>query len=479
MITTPKLPLVSSSRQYAIINTAVLDASHAGTVLSLPLVYEFTRESSILSSYPNLFKVLTTDELKATLNMTRIYPIFCPSSQKIKYLSQLVLLDTFSISSNSTSQALIKAGLAPIHQIHYKSTRNQQYNIRSTDSVNFNAYTVDGKYYEPASVTTHSFETYLQTQLFTRYSTPLRVRDDDFKYTILDTYAPFLLVSNIIDNQLQSNINNNFPRYKAISPFTAQLLNVDQIPLTTIITNFLKKDLDSIKQTLLRIKSKSMTIVFAGVGGTGTNSIIWLSELLNILGLHNIFDEVHIYEKDLADFSNLFRFPVPLTRYTSIEDIKLPKTSLIKSYTTSLSSSVYFHEHFLESISDYPSLLLTPESKAKPNVVVYGAPSIANRNFLSSVGNFVSATHANNTASLYANPIADETLQVETYGLIQLNSFFINQISMLLGFLDMLDTDAYMAYDHHYADYSFVHESIGDYYFNIQDGLEAIPVNGD
>jgi hypothetical protein len=231
----------------------------------------------------------------------------------------------------------------------------------------------------------------------------------------------------------------------------------------------------NIKNLLLSIKQLNLTVVFAGTGGTGINTICWLSELCLLFGVSDLFYDIHVFEKDFVDFSNIFRFPLPLSMFTSITSPTLHKTELVKQQLKTLSNCVYFHDRFIETLDDLPTTLLNG-TVAADNVVFYGAPSITNRNFLSSLGSFISATHANNTASLYINPIADDSLQVETYGLIQLNSFFINQISMAIGFLEILSTNQYKSQDFHYADYTFIADIKDQFKFDISTELTAIPI---
>lgn len=479
------LPSTSSSCIYAQFNHQLITAELANTVLALPLIYEFDNRQS----FDRVNKWLTEISVKTANTLLyedrpnykgKIFPVYSASRQAMRYLPHLLKHNTFSFSSVPSTIAG-EPDLHEIPHISYKTALGMNYDVSSLDPTSFEMYSPTATtHYEVPSVSRLSFDTYLQTQLFTRYSAPAVVEDSQHRSNasriVLDSFLPFLLVGTSLSNELSTYMEYNSRRYSAISPFTAEFLNIERIPFFEILTSVLEKDLDQIKATLLRVKAKKLTVVFAGVGGTGTNTIYWLNELLTMMGIKELFNQVHIYEKDYVDFSNIFRFPIPLSTYTNIKTPALPKADLIKPFTRLLSSMTFFHNKYIETTKDLPSMLLTEDSKSLPNTIIYGAPSIANRNLLSSVGNFVSATHANNTASLYANPIADETLQVETYGLIQLNSFFINQISMMLGFIEMLDNDAYMAHDHHYTDYTFIAYEKAGLQFNIKEELTAFEI---
>lgn len=317
----------------------------------------------------------------------------------------------------------------------------------------------------------------MQTQIHTRYFRPkeLIVKYENTP-AVIDSFLPFFSIGTYCPIS-----RGNLPpdgwsgNARAISPLTADLVQCKQIPLSEIV-ELLGYSLEVIKSLLLTVKANKYTINFAGVGGTGINTIVWLSELCKLTNVKNLFNIIHIFEKDSIDFSNIFRFPIPLSRYTCKTAPKLSKIELIEPYTDTLSSIVYTHDTFLETITDIP-LYQLDNDKLKPNAVTYGAPSIANRNFLSSVGNFISATHANNTASLWINPIADDNLQIETYGLIQLNSFFVNQIHMAISLLEILSSpDNLSLQDTLWSDMTFTGANSKKYNFAIATELTATPI---
>ena len=76
----------------------------------------------------------------------------------------------------------------------------------------------------------------------------------------------------------------------------------------------------------------------------------------------------------------------------------------------------------------------------KPNTIIYGAPSLSARAEMTEFGNFIAATHANTSCSLWLNPKQEQDIQVESYGMIQLGAFFMNQLRMAIGLLEVLAT---------------------------------------
>ena len=59
---------------------------------------------------------------------------------------------------------------------------------------------------------------------------------------------------------------------------------------------------------------------------------------------------------------------------------------------------------------------------------------------MTKLGNFIAATHANTSCSLWLNPKQEQDIQVESYGMIQLGAFFMNQLRMAIGLLEVLAT---------------------------------------
>jgi len=72
----------------------------------------------------------------------------------------------------------------------------------------------------------------------------------------------------------------------------------------------------------------------------------------------------------------------------------------------------------------------------KKSSIIYGAPGIETRQFLSnSQFTFFAATHRDGEYSIVENPDVDNDLMMETYGKINLSKFFLNHLSMTIDFL--------------------------------------------
>lgn len=476
---------------YFSIDKEKLPSQYTGTVLTLPLYFEDT--SITLEQFnKNMNKSLhlitivhfpgEVDSVVSRLIRKKIYnffPVLSSNNNSIVYLPQVISKKYYRIYSSRYSKYSITNKLEDFSiDMEFQQFLGNQL-CTGADLASFE-YTRRPVYYNLPEVENTTLKNHMQTQIHTRYFKPreLIVRYEN-NPGVIDSFLPFFSIGTYCPVSRGNHASDGWSgNARAISPLTADLVQCKQIPLAEIV-ELLGYSLEAIKSKLLVVKAKKYTINFAGVGGTGINTIVWLSELCKLTNVKNLFNIIHIFEKDNIDFSNIFRFPIPLSRYTCKTASKLSKIELIEPYTDTLSSIVYTHDTFLETITDIP-LYQLDNDKLKHNVVTYGAPSIANRNFLSSVGNFISATHANNTASLWINPIADDNLQIETYGLIQLNSFFVNQIHMAITLLDILSSpDNLSLQDTLWSDMTFTGTSSKKYNFAIATELTATPIGED
>jgi len=268
------------------------------------------------------------------------------------------------------------------------------------------------------------FTEYLINQIRTRYAMYERPVEGKLN-PVIDSFVPRLFVS--------SNLNMNYAKEQAnlpktacaISPWFASTFNVKQIPTEQLclILGYTKKDLTTL---LKKVKTAKYSVSFIGYGGTNVNTLHWLSEISKFTNVINIFNESVIYEDDYIDVSNLIRFPKNPSATLGYNH----KLELLEDELTRLSYKTTTNRHYWR---DYYGTL----NKDKQHIF-YGAPNIETRISLSKLGGFISATHGNASCSLHLNPIQDTSLQVESYGVIQLSNFFMNQLRMAIGFLEIL-----------------------------------------
>ena len=349
----------------------------------------------------------------------------------------------------------------------------------------------DGFLWKPSKVTTKSFtQDYLKEQIRARYGFCNRP-SSGLSNVVLDSFFPGLLYKYNMDVQ-ELLANESFPKTSVcVSPLVADLLQVKRIPTDQLI-RILGYSVKDITNLLVAVKNKSLNFIFAGIGGTGMNTAYWLDELSKLTNTINIFNTISVYEKETIEFSNILRFPLPLStyyQYASMHSSKTYKTEIIPPLLKRLTNRKLIINHNYISKGTYLSgeffstnYNTNPTSyTARERTVIYGAPGLEHRNYLSSIGNFVCATHASNSCSIWLNPTQTESIEIESYGSIQLGPFMMNQLRMTIGLLELLASDISLATkDHEYLNYEFTGDSAirtdRQYNFQIQrDSLMMTP----
>jgi hypothetical protein len=298
----------------------------------------------------------------------------------------------------------------------------------------------------PIVSTFNFFTHYLLPQIKHRYAFPRHV-----KYTneVVDTQLPRILGKNNFNvNSIQND--TYAPKPYAISPLTASIFQVPLIPPIELC-NTLGYTKAQLTDLVYAVAAKRYTFCFVGAGGTGINTAYWLNKILDMTSQTTLFRSVHVFEKDKAEISNLLRFPLDpsILMQTTPNTCKL---SLILHYVKTLCShnvykcSQYIPEKMESEKLYYPSSLYKePDDPSrgfvKAKTILYGAPNLESRAQLSPYGNFICATHADSSCSMWLNPSQDLDIQVETYGKIQLSPFFMNQLKMAITLLEILATD--------------------------------------
>jgi len=290
----------------------------------------------------------------------------------------------------------------------------------------------------------------------------------------------------------------------AISEFTAEFMSVPLVPRQDLVEmlGFSVKDINNLMNT---VKAKKLTLHMIGLGGTNSNTLYWLYQLALLTNTPNLFKQLLIQEPDNLSIDNLIRMPMnplveatkglsgyiprttspmegymwhvvnkqntydkadkydkisyPLRYYGSgfqdkvtvnpfcctTNTRQMPKLSLVKNCYQYLSSSAlklisgYFvprerYIHILNARNSYYN--------PTPETIYYGAPDIATRQAMQQVGKIlITATHGDNEATLALNPIQDTQLQRESYGVIRLGVFFMNQLRLAIGLLQTLASD--------------------------------------
>lgn len=177
----------------------------------------------------------------------------------------------------------------------------------------------------------------------------------------------------------------------------------------------------------------------------------------------------------------MFRFPINIQSLYMHEQITtntpIYKTKLLKQPNI-IAESVAINNNYLSSsvlnIKTYktndsgaierdsqgvPLQTFVPNKRLMDDYIFYGAPDIETRELLAQDDwKFISATHGDNYCQLYIKPEQDSSLQVESYGMINLSVFFMNHVKMTISFLELLASNTDLTKSAQVMEYSFAKE---------------------
>ncbi len=268
----------------------------------------------------------------------------------------------------------------------------------------------------------------IEDKIRQRYAIFSKPRDNS-RNPIIDSFAPKMLID-LNDEQRDGFVKTYLPSTSyAISDWFSNVLGVRQIPFKYLLET-LNVDENILKKQLLDLKRKKLNMVYVGVGGSGINNIYWLEKILNHYSFVNLFNSVELFDKDVFDITNLFRIPYDLTsKGVSYKVQSINKNSIISSKFSR--NTVNLNQ---EHLNNYEENSL--------DYIYFGAPDLNTRAMLVESGaKFISATHGDDDCSLMTNPIINDSLQTESYGMIKLTTFFMNQLKMTLDFIAFLASD--------------------------------------
>ncbi len=257
-----------------------------------------------------------------------------------------------------------------------------------------------------------------------RYVTGLNVSSYELSGIICDVVAPTYIADfTSIDNL----------EVKTISPTLAKNIGVSSIPFNMLI-KLADLDMKKIKKSLLEIKRKELTFVSVGYGGLSMNVLHFLSLLSYRSGVEQAFKELHVFENDNIDYSNILRFYKDMYEFQGVQGKSVKKTDVFNELN--LASKTILHRYRLDSkrIEKY-------FDAEDLNPIYFGAPDYETRMSVLKDRNFLFAGHSGDMTTLIKSPIIESDLASETYGTINLTSFFINMLKITEATLNSIAGD--------------------------------------
>ena len=252
-----------------------------------------------------------------------------------------------------------------------------------------------------------------------RYLTDLNVNSEETSGKIIDVVAPTYMAD-----------HNQLANYQAFtfSPMNASLLGTSFVSFNKFIT-IANIDMDKLKDAMHKVKKKELTFVSIGYGGLSINIIHFLSLFAYRTGVEDIFKTLHIYENDNLSYTNIMRIYKDMTHISCNMGEKLNKTAIFSE--ENLAENIMLHQYYLteDHLGD-----------TDDNTVFFGAPDFNTRKILEDK-NFLFSGHQGDNVSFVYQPIVDSDLTTETYGTINLASFYLNMMKATENLMYILARD--------------------------------------
>ena len=251
---------------------------------------------------------------------------------------------------------------------------------------------------------------------------------------LLDSFYPYGLATVITGRRTEMITPGGSRDGYCISERVSRDMNARKLHISELVSmlGYTKTDITKLLQAA---KNKEYNVALVGLGGTGSNFLHWMYEMCEWTGKKGIFQTITAFDDDSFDVPNMLRIPfIPEFNSTNFTAKKV--ACIPKRY--GISSSGRFKQYNRRMTTDDLKATITGYAT---NTVVYGAPDIGTREWLSAHNyGFIAATHRDNEFSLVENPDVDNDLMMETYGKINLSMFFLNHLTMTIEFLKHLST---------------------------------------
>lgn len=233
-----------------------------------------------------------------------------------------------------------------------------------------------------------------------------------------------------------------------------------------IVYNVLGYTQEQVKESLEAIKSKNIDLILVGYGGFNINAVHIWAKLIEDLNVEPIFTSLNVYENDLLKFSNTLRIMKDTTSIQCAVGQNIPKVLLgLKDFARLAGDNAQYH---IEYLTREKSIEL---AISVPNPVFYGAPDFTTRDVLKDCP-FIFAGHSGDNSILYSRPVVDGSITTETYGNINLNTFFINVIKASVESLMILAKDTPLESDTLLLQYSCTNDKAVTDKLNLGQGVQ-------
>jgi hypothetical protein len=211
-----------------------------------------------------------------------------------------------------------------------------------------------------------------------------------------------------------------------ISPTLSKWVGTDVIPFNKLIS-ISGIDMSRLKTNMRKLKDKDIEFASIGYGGLSINVLHFLSLLAYRVGVDEPFKVLHVFEDDRVSATNMIRFYKDMYKFPVEFGQRVFKLELFEE--ENLAKEVRLHKYRF----DEPA----KDELKENNVIYFGAPDFETRGLLEGE-KFMFAGHQGDNVIIVKTPVVDDVITRETYGTINLSSFFINMLVLTDAIVDIL-----------------------------------------
>ena len=229
-----------------------------------------------------------------------------------------------------------------------------------------------------------------------------------------------------------------------ISPNLQQMFGGSTIPFKQFV-DLQKIDLNDIKEELEKVRDRNLNLLTIGYGGVAINVLHFIAQFAVITGVHYPFSRLVVWEEDNLSLLNVLRLYKPIAAVPCARGEQNKMTLLDSGPELFLAERIHKNYEFLTDDMPYikndgSATTVLEEISTKEGVVMFGAPDFTARKLLqtNSTPPFLFVGHGDDTVDIYRKPEVDSTLTVESYGTINLSSFFVNMLHASVALIDIL-----------------------------------------
>jgi len=215
------------------------------------------------------------------------------------------------------------------------------------------------------------------------------------------------------------------------------------IPFEELL-RMLEIDINEVAENLQKIKDKKLHLAVVGYGGMCINTLTFMSKLVTITGVYIPFFKITLFEADNISATNAYRVYKDISSIPWLVNNRRPANKLELFREEKILARTIKKEYKFLGEEEVTAL-----KAENTNLVLFGAPNFKTRQLLENE-DFLFAGHQNNSVMLITRPHINSDITIETYGKVDIDTFFINIL------LNTIETIKFLASDTGFEHNSFI-----------------------